>query len=205
MSEPFIGEIRMVGFNFAPRGWAQCAGQLMSIAQNSALFSLLGTMYGGNGQTTFGLPDLRGRGPVGIGQGPGLANITQGELSGVESVTLLNAQMPAHSHSVPASMAPVAVSGSVAVPASTESASVPSPVNAVPAAGASGGRPFGLYNSSPSGSDTMAPFNVTLNGSASAPAGQTAMAGGGQPVGIRNPSIGINFVIALEGIFPSRN
>ena len=103
MSEPFIGEIRIFGFNFAPRGWALCNGQLLSIAQNTALFSLLGTMYGGNGQTTFGLPDLRGRVPVHFGQGPGLSNYSQGEVAGSETVTLTQNQAPAHSHLVAAS------------------------------------------------------------------------------------------------------
>ena len=101
MSEPFLGEIRMVGFNFAPQGWAFCQGQIMSIAQNTALFSLLGTMYGGNGQTTFGLPDLQGRSPVGIGQGPGLSPIVQGEMAGTENVTLLASNMPMHTHPRP--------------------------------------------------------------------------------------------------------
>ena len=101
--EPFLGEIKMVGFNFAPRGYAFCHGQLMSISQNTALFSLLGTTYGGNGQTTFGLPDLRGRVPMTFGQGPGLSNHSLGELSGTETVTLLSTQMPAHNHPVAAS------------------------------------------------------------------------------------------------------
>ncbi len=96
--EPFIGQIQAFGFNFAPRGWAQCNGQLLSIAQNTALFSLLGTMYGGNGQTTFGLPDLRGRFPLHTGQGPGLPNYQQGQMSGSDSVTLLTTNMPAHTH-----------------------------------------------------------------------------------------------------------
>src|SRR3712207_3315813 len=100
MSEPFIGEIRMVGFNFAPRGWATCDGQLLSIAQNTALFSLLGTTYGGNGQTTFALPDLRGRAALHQGQGPGLTNRVIGEASGTETVTLTTNQMPSHSHGV---------------------------------------------------------------------------------------------------------
>src|SRR3954468_23228168 len=100
MSEPFLGEIRMFGGNFAPRGWAFCNGQILSIAQNTALFSLLGTTYGGNGQTTFGLPDLRGRVAVSAGQGPGLSNYSLGELAGSESVTLTSANMPAHNHSV---------------------------------------------------------------------------------------------------------
>lgn len=205
MSEPFIGEIRMVGFNFAPRGWAFCQGQIMSIAQNSALFSLLGTMYGGNGQTTFGLPDMRSRSPVGMGQGPGLSNIVQGEMSGTENVTLLTSNMPAHNHLVPPSTVPVAVSGQVAMPASTDAAGVASPANAVPAAGSSGGRPFSLYNSAQSGSATLAPFDVALNGSANVPTTETGVAGSNMPVSLRNPFIGINFVIALEGIFPSHN
>lgn len=98
MSEAFVGEIRMFGFNFAPRGWANCDGQLLSILQNSALFSLLGTMYGGDGKTNFGLPDLRGRVAVHHGQGPGLSNYTQGEKAGQEHVTLTQLQMPMHSH-----------------------------------------------------------------------------------------------------------
>src|SRR3982750_2476369 len=103
MSEPFLAEIIMFGGNFAPRGWAFCSGQILSIAQNTALFALLGTTYGGNGQTTFALPDLRGRAPIGTGQGPGLTNILLGELSGTQSVTLTSQQMPAHNHSVNAS------------------------------------------------------------------------------------------------------
>jgi microcystin-dependent protein len=101
--EFYIGTLHLFGFNFAPRGWAKCDGQILSIAQNTALFSLLGTTYGGNGQTTFALPDLRGRVPLHHGQGPGLASRTMGEVGGVENVSLLPTQMPAHSHSVNAS------------------------------------------------------------------------------------------------------
>ena len=97
-AEPFIGEIMWVGFNFCPRGFAEMDGQLLSISQNPALFSLLGTMYGGDGQTTFALPDLRGRTMVHVGQGLGLSNINQGEVSGAEDQTLTFAKMPAHSH-----------------------------------------------------------------------------------------------------------
>ncbi len=94
--DPFIGEVRCFGFNFAPQGWALCNGQLMSISQNTALFSLLGTMYGGDGRTTFALPDLRGRAPLAFGQGPGLANYTQGEVAGTETVTLTVATLAPH-------------------------------------------------------------------------------------------------------------
>jgi microcystin-dependent protein len=98
MADPFIGEIRMAGFNFAPSGWAMCEGQLLSIAQNTALFALLGTQFGGNGQTTFALPDLRGRLPIHRGQGPGLSPRSIGEVLGSEQVTLTASQMPGHSH-----------------------------------------------------------------------------------------------------------
>src|SRR5687768_7076897 len=100
MSEPFIGQIILFGGNFAIRGYALCNGQLLSIAQNTALFSILGTTYGGNGQTTFALPDLRGRAPLHWGQGPGLPNVSLGEVGGSTTQTLTVNQMPAHSHLV---------------------------------------------------------------------------------------------------------
>ena len=100
MSEPFVGEIRMFAGNFAPRGWAFCDGQLLAVSQNDALFSLLGTIYGGDGRTTFGLPDLRGRLPMHMGQGPGLSERRQGAKSGAEKVTLTVNQFPAHSHAL---------------------------------------------------------------------------------------------------------
>ena len=98
--EPFLGQIQAFGFNFAPRGWAHCNGQLLPISQNEALFSLLGTTYGGDGRTTFGLPDLRSRVPVHQGQGTGLSNRPMGQRSGVEAVTLSAAEMPSHNHSL---------------------------------------------------------------------------------------------------------
>ncbi len=166
MSEPFIAEIRMVAFDFAPRGWALCNGQLLPINQNQALFSILGTTYGGNGQTTFALPDLRGRSPVHSG-----AQIVLGERSGEENHTLINAEMPAHTHPVKGDAA---------------SASVSTPTGNVWAA--SGNNPF-----SSSAPDTaMNPASVTA-------------AGGSQPHSNLQPYLVVNFVIALQGIFPSRN
>ena len=106
MSDPFIGEIRMFGGNFAPRGWALCNGQLLAISQNTALFSLLGTSFGGDGVTTFALPDLRGRAPMHWGQGPGLTNRILGESAGEEAVTLLGTQIPPHNHTVAAVSGP---------------------------------------------------------------------------------------------------
>ncbi|KAA3609219.1 MAG: phage tail protein [Calditrichaeota bacterium] len=103
MSEPFVGEIRMFAGNFAPRGWAYCDGQLLAVSQNDALFSLLGTIYGGDGRTTFGLPDLRGRVPVHAGQGPGLSSRKLGAKGGEESVTVTANQLPSHTHTLSAS------------------------------------------------------------------------------------------------------
>src|SRR6187399_1257120 len=103
MSEPFLAEIVMFAGNFAPRGWAFCQGQILAISQNTALFSLLGTTYGGNGQTTFALPDLRGRVPVGTGQGPGLPTMDLGQVGGEPTHTLITTEMPAHQHALPCS------------------------------------------------------------------------------------------------------
>lgn len=103
MSQPFLGQIILFAFNFPPRRFARCDGQLLSIAQNNALFALLGTVYGGDGQTTFGLPDLRGRVPIGFGAGPSLTNYAIGQKSGVETVTLNSTNLPAHTHSLNAS------------------------------------------------------------------------------------------------------
>ncbi|NVK42950.1 MAG: phage tail protein [Oceanospirillaceae bacterium] len=188
MSEPFLGEIRLVGFNFAPRGWAFCQGQLLPIAQNTALFSLLGTIYGGDGKTTFALPDLRGRSPVGQGDGPGLSNIRIGEKAGSENVTLTQAQMPSHNHTAEAS---------VAIPAnSTSTDTNPAPAsNTVLGPASNSGRAGALYTTE-AANTTLAPFDNPVN---------VQPAGGNQPVGIRDPFLGMNFVIALEGIYPSRS
>lgn len=182
MSEPFIGEVRAVGFNFAPQGWALCAGQLLPISQNAALFSLLGTTYGGNGVTTFGLPDYQGRSPVGMGNGAGLTPIVQGEISGTEQVTLLTTQMPAHTHLA-----------SGVQSASDANATVASPSGAVAAITVDGRTQLNSYDAAANGRATMAPIAVTVQ-----------PAGGGLPVPIRNPYLGTNFIIALVGIFPSR-
>jgi microcystin-dependent protein len=104
--ENYLGEIRPVAFNFAPRGWALCQGQILPINQNTALFSLLGTTYGGNGQTTFALPDLRGRVALGEGQGPGLQNYDLGQVAGTEAVSLVTSQLPAHGHPVMGTITP---------------------------------------------------------------------------------------------------
>src|SRR3954468_23923346 len=131
MSQPYLGEIRMFGGNFAPRGNALCAGQIMPIQQNTALFSLLGTFYGGNGQTTFALPDLRGRLPINQGNGPGLTPRVIGELSGTENVTLLQTEMPQHNHFLSAT---------------TDAGNLPGPsAKSIPASPTDGTNPGTLY------------------------------------------------------------
>ena len=183
--EVFLGMIASFGFNFAPRGWMYCNGQLLSIAQNSALFSLLGTTYGGDGVTTFGLPDLRGRIPVG-GQsgnpGPGLNPIQMGEVSGLQQVTLISSNLPTHAHTL-SSNAKIGVNnnaGDVAKP--TGAALAGSTVNGFAENGIAAGQ-------------FLAP---SISGS-------TDATGSNLPINILNPYLGINYCIATEGIFPSRN
>jgi microcystin-dependent protein len=176
MSEPFLGEIRMFAGNFAPKGWAFCNGQILPISQNSALFSILGTTYGGNGQTTFALPDLRGRTPMNWGQGPGLTNRSLGEMAGVENVTLVINQMAAHTH-------PIAAGGTVGDQAS--------PQGNVPAIVVdANGQPLNAYSAS---------ANTTM---ASVP---NESIGGNQPHENMQPYLAVSFIIALEGIYPSRS
>ncbi|WP_321877603.1 phage tail protein [Paraburkholderia bannensis] len=202
MSDPYLGEIRMAGFNFAPQGWALCQGQVMSLAQNQALFALLGTTYGGNGVQTFGLPDLRGRSPVGFGEGPGLSNIVLGEVAGTETVTLNQNQLPMHNHAVTVTP-PAAVTAPINIPASTATTgqqSEPS-TNTVLGTVNTGGRASNFYVAG-DGTTTLKPFNVTVN--AGAPTVAVQQAGASQPFSLRNPYLGVNFIIALQGIFPTR-
>jgi microcystin-dependent protein len=166
MSTPFLGQVSIMSFNFAPRGWAMCNGQLLPINQNQALFSLLGTTYGGNGQTTFALPDLRGRVPVHAGSG-----ISLGQRAGEEAHTLIASEMPAHNH---------------AVQGNTSGPNTGTPALATWTSGAAS-----AYSS--------ASPNVAMN-----PA-SIANAGGNQPHPNMPPYSVLNFVIAMQGIFPSRN
>lgn len=182
--DPFIGEIKMVGFSFAPVGYAFCNADLLSIQQNAALFALLGVTFGGNGTTNFQLPDFRGRVPLGMGNGPGLTPVVQGEVSGTENVTLLPTQIPQHSHTV-----------AVPATAGVAESQTPSPTGflAMTADTARGGSTtVGTYASSGTAETTLLPF-------------KSGVSGGNQPLPIRNPSLGTNFIIALNGTFPSRN
>lgn len=171
MTQPFLSEIRMFSFDFPPRGWAICAGQILSIQQNAALFSLLGTTYGGNGVTTFALPDLRSRVPVSMGQLSGGSNYTLGEQTGTETVTLISSQIPQHNH---------------VMRADGNGATTGDPTNAIP----------GSPNAS----------KLYRNGSPDKQlAGSTGLSGGSQPHPNIQPYLTVNFSIALQGIFPSRN
>jgi len=182
-TEPFIGEVKLLGFNFAPLGYMTCQGQLLSIAQNTALFALIGTIYGGNGQTTFGLPDLQGRVPIGQGQGPGLPAYDIGEESGTPTMTLTTANLPAHIHT--------ANSLKVQVKASTANAGEQTPEGTFPAVTASSNY-----------ADAASP-NVFTGGTVVS--GTFDIAGQTQPFSTMNPYLCMNYSIAVEGIFPSRN
>jgi len=164
----------MFAGNFAPRGWAFCNGQLLSISQNTALFSILGTTYGGDGRTTFGLPDLRGRVPIQPGQGPGLSNYVLGQKAGTENVTLTQNQLPSHNHAVNA----VAEGGNQA-----------SPEGNLPAVESTG--------TSKDYSDAAATSQMNP--------GMVGNTGGNQPFSVVQPYQCVNYIIALQGIFPSRN
>jgi len=197
--EAFLGEIRWVGFNFAPRGWATCDGQILSISQNTALFSLLGTMYGGNGQTTFALPDMRGRVPMHAGQGPGLSSRTQGEMAGSEAVTLTIPEMPSHSHTL-ASHTHTVPPLPVEIRASSFAATKTSPAGSVLATPTTN-----IYSTGIAGVTLAAGSAVTAEGTTGGGNGTTITAGGGTPHPNMPPFLTVTCIIALEGIFPSRN
>ncbi|HWY25429.1 MAG TPA: tail fiber protein [Nevskia sp.] len=177
MSDQFVAEIRIFPFNFAPKGWAFCDGQLMAISQNTALFSLLGTTYGGDGKSNFALPNLQGCAPVNAGQGPGLSLYSLGQTGGNAGVTLLGTEMPSHAHSM-------SVSSSLA------RFSAPGP-NAALGRSADG---LVAYTSQ---------YDASALGYASS--GELGGAGGSQPHNNMMPYLGLNFCIALQGIFPSRS
>ena len=176
---PFLGQIALFPYNFAPMGWALCQGQLLPISQNTALFALLGTQFGGNGTSNFQLPDLRGRAPIGQGQGPGLSSYPIGSQQGQENVGLVTATVPAHSH---------------AFPAFASTATTNAPNGALPAEGEGGGRGGFKVNAyaAPGAAATLA-------------SGQVApVSSGGSPHNNLQPYLTLTWCIALQGVFPSR-
>lgn len=191
-TDPFIGEISLVAFPFAPAGWAPCDGRLLPLQQYTALYSLLGTVFGGDGVSTFGLPDLRGRAAISAGQGLHLSNIDFGEYLGAENAVLLQRHLPAHTHDATfasAGVRPVAYRGG---------ASLTDPTGAVPANPvAEGGAALPAFAPASEASAGMAPLPVQ---------GQVTVSptGSGQPLDVRNPALGLNYIIALEGVYPQR-
>jgi microcystin-dependent protein len=177
MAEQYLGEIRIFGFGFAPQGWASCTGQLLSIQQNTALFSLLGTFYGGNGTQTFGLPDLRGRVPINQGAGPGLSDYSIGEQVGTENNTLTISNLPQHSHLAHCSSA---------------NGTSTSPIDNYWAEGNDGGSADNSFGYSTTSTGTMNPNAISVTG-------------GGQPFSVLQPLLVMNYCIALTGIFPTRS
>ena len=178
MSDAFIGEIRAFGFTFAPVNWAFCDGQLMSIAQNSALFAIIGTFYGGDGQTTFALPNLQGRTGIQQGTGPGLSTYFLGEQSGTETITLTQGQMPLHSHEID-TKAPATQTQAARIPSST--------------AFLASSNPDKLYsNAAPSPTTSFAMNAIGITGQS-------------LPHDNQQPYLVVNFCMCQFGIFPSRN
>lgn len=182
--EGTIAEIRLFAGNFNPRAWAFCQAQILSISSNTALFSLLGTTYGGNGQTTFGLPDFRGRIPVGAGTGPGLSGYNLGQMGGSQTNTIGAANFPAHNHPF---------SGSITMPCTVVAGNADAPQNNYPATLAG----TDMYATTNNGSGMA---NMTLALTAT-PAGQASPT----PVNNIQPVMGMNYIICLQGIYPARN
>ncbi len=183
MADPYLGQIQMFGFNFAVRGWSLCNGQLIAISQNTALFSLLGTIYGGDGRSSFALPELRGRVPMHYGSGPGLGNYPIGVRGGVETVTLSPLEMPSHNHSTSAQHKVTSSTASTTDPSSAYHASTTGSTN--------------IYNTSVGrGATSMAADAITITEQSQ---------GGDQPHENRPPFLAVNFQIAMTGVFPSRS
>lgn len=175
MADPFVAEVRIFPFNFAPKGWAFCDGQILPLSQNTALFSLLGTMYGGNGQSTFALPDFQGSAVIDVGQGPGLSEYFQGVVGGSDALTLLVSEMPAHAHSV------------MALNSDFGTLNAPSPLRCL----ARSGSATAYQSNSNTGITQMSPNAISP-------------AGGDQPHNNLMPYLTLNFNIALQGVFPPR-
>ncbi len=223
MSDPFLGEIRLVGFNYAPDGWALCQGQVLQTNQNQALYSLLSNTFGGSAPNTFGLPDLRGRTPVGAGAGAGLTPVSWGQKGGNESVALSQSQLPVHTHSATfvgqssplSGTATTTVTGDVGT--STANAMVPPAAGATTYLSATTAKVGlntvsfnGLYTAAaPDASKAMLGglhATTSLSAMSVVPQGavSVAQAGSSSAVGLRNPFLGLNFMIALTGLYPVR-
>ena len=196
-SQPYLGQLMLFAGNFAPQGWAFCNGQLLAISQNQALFSLLGTIYGGDGRTTFALPDLRGRAPLHFGQGPGLSNRSIGQKSGVERVILSINEMPSHNHTASQSSGSsqnIQLSSDSAVNETPISGDVPALANFKDGLSTKNVKTFGAANNLVNGQALSGGGTITVQNT-----------GGGQAHDNMSPYLVINYCIALVGIYPSRS
>ncbi|MEH6353868.1 phage tail protein [Pseudomonas sp. 3JA] len=194
--EVFMGTIQPFAFNFAPNGWAQCNGQSLPIAQYQALFSLLGTYYGGNGTTNFMLPNLQGRLPLGQGNGQGLTPRVMGEVSGTENVTATINNLPAHTHTLAGLTASTTLQ--LANPASNP-VNTPTATNSFIGTSGTGPGSAAIY------SDQIGASPVPVKGVSTSIDGTISPAGNGLPMAVMNPFLVVNFSVALNGLFPSRN
>ena len=194
-ANPYIGTVCTISFGFCPRQYAEAAGQLLPINQNTSLFSLIGCTYGGDCRTSFALPDLRGRMPVGIGRGPGLSNYSLGQPGGVEHVTQNVQHLAPHTHSVSS----VPITATATLHGTTADADQTSPAGALPATTRTA-----VYHQPSASAQTvvMADTAVTVTGTAS---GDTSFTGGGQQIENRQPFLGMRYCIALQGLYPPRN
>lgn len=194
--EVFMGTIQAFSFNFPPAGWAACYGQTLGVSQYQALFALLGTYYGGNGTTNFQLPNLQGRLPIGQGNGLGLTPRVIGEVSGTENVTATLNNLPTHTHTL--SSVSAATTLQLANPASNP-VSVPTATNSFIGTSSGGPGTANIY------SDAQGTTPVPLQGVSTTVTGTLSPAGNGLPLAVMNPFLVINFSVALNGVFPSRN
>lgn len=200
MSDQYLGEIRLVGFNFAPYGWSQCMGQVLSVSQNAALFSLLGTLYGGNGQSTFALPDLQGRVPVGYGVSTnGAPTYIQGQVGGAAQVTQLVSNMAAHNHQIASNLAVQVDPTTVLNVEANLTEPVAGSFLALPVD--SNGNAINLFHAPDSSKAQikLASNNPTLTGTISA-----GVSGQSVPMSVMNPYVAVNYIIAMQGQYPTR-
>lgn len=210
MSEPFLGQIMQVGFTFVPQGWLQCTGQIIAIQQNTALFSLLGTLYGGNGQTTFAVPDARGRNFVGTGQGPGLSAYVPGQIGGGENATLNTTQLPAHNHT--ATFTPTGGGGAITATLGAKSGVVDGALKSTPASGdylantydPLNGSSINIYAPADAAGTAVNIGGISVSGGVTGGAVNIGLTGNNQPVPILNPYLAITTIIAGQGIYPTR-
>lgn len=204
MAEPLVGQIQAFGFSYAPQDWNLCLGQLLQVSQNAALFSLLANRYGGDGQSTFALPDLRGRTAIGMGQGPGLSNHLLAAKGGAETATLTQANLATHTHiATVASGTKIGITGTLSASDSTSVnySQAPTP-NAVLGAGTtSGGDTVAIY--APAGTTANVPLaGISISGSLGVGSITNSNTGGGMPFSILPPFLVLNFSIAISGVYP---